>query len=135
MPQADVATVLGVSRQRVTQLVGEAKSHQVPTSSTKSHQGPREVGARRERLRAIKRRDVVPSNGGGWDVVKPGSHRPSAHTDTQTAAIARARDIVKNAGGGEVRIHGRDGKVRGSDTVSLGEGPNPARAKRARKAR
>ena len=47
-----------------------------------------------------------------------------------TQAIARARDIVRNAGGGEVVIHGRDGAIRDSDTVSPGNDPNPPRDKR-----
>lgn len=72
-------------------------------------------------------RDVVPNGDGGWDVVKPGSSRASAHTDTQAQAIARAREIVGNAGGGEVRIHGRGGRIRDSDTVAPGNDPNPPR--------
>jgi DNA-binding transcriptional regulator YiaG len=62
-------------------------------------------------------RHVVPSVGGGWDVVKPGSGRASSHHHTQAEAIDRAREIVRNAGGGELRIHGRDGRVRESDSV------------------
>lgn len=72
-------------------------------------------------------RDVVPNPDGGWDVRKSGSSRASAHADTQEAAITRARQIVLNAGGGEVRIHGRDGKIRDSDTVGAGHDPNPPR--------
>lgn len=72
-------------------------------------------------------RHVVPGKNGGWDVRAPGSSRASAHTGTQAAATDRARDIVRNAGGGEVRIHGRDGRVRDSDTVPPGNDPNPPR--------
>ena len=75
-------------------------------------------------------RDVVPGKNRGWDVVAPSGSRASAHTDTQAAAIDRAREIVHNAGGGEVRIHGRDGKIRDSDTVSPGNDPNSPRDKR-----
>jgi len=35
--------------------------------------------------------------------------------------------VVTNAGGGEVRIHGRDGQIRDSDTVGDGNDPNPPR--------
>ncbi len=72
-------------------------------------------------------RDVVPADRGGWDVRAPGASRASAHTDTQAQAIDRATQIVHNAGGGEVRIHGRDGKIRDSDTVAPGSDPNPPR--------
>jgi uncharacterized protein YdaT len=76
------------------------------------------------------RRHVVPNPKGGWDVKKPGASRASAHTDTQKEGVARAKDIVSNAGGGEVRIHGRDGKIRDSDTVKPGNDPNPPRDKK-----
>lgn len=76
------------------------------------------------------RRHVVPNDNGGWDVKKPGSSRASAHTDTQAEAIDRAKDIVHNAGGREVRIHGRNGRIRDSDTVNPGNDPNPPRDKK-----
>ncbi len=72
-------------------------------------------------------RDVVPNENGGWDVRKPGASRSSAHEDTQRQAIDRAREIVRNAGGGEVRIHGRNGQIRDSDTIPPGNDPNPPR--------
>lgn len=72
-------------------------------------------------------RHVVPNKNGGWDVKKPGAGKASAHADTQKQATDRAREIVHNAGGGEVRIHGRDGKIRDSDTVAPGNDPNPPR--------
>lgn len=75
-------------------------------------------------------RHVVPSPKGGWDVKKPGSSRAVAHTDSQKAATDRARQIVHNAGGGEVRIHGKDGRIRDSDTIAPGHDPNPPRDKR-----
>lgn len=61
-------------------------------------------------------RHVVPNPKGGWDVKKPGSSRASAHAATQEAATHRAREIVRNGGGGEVRIHGKDGRIRDADT-------------------
>jgi hypothetical protein len=60
-------------------------------------------------------------------VRKPDGQRASDHTDTQQQAIDRARTIVHNTGGGEVVIHGRDGKVRDSDTIAPGNDPNPPR--------
>lgn len=72
-------------------------------------------------------RHVVPSPKGGWDVKAPGASRASARCDTQAAAEQRAKEIVGNLGGGEVRIHGRDGRIRDSDTVAPGNDPNPPR--------
>ena len=62
-------------------------------------------------------RHVVPGKAGGWDVVRLGAGRTSAHSPTQAEAIRRAKEIVHNAGGGEVVIHGKDGAIRGSETV------------------
>jgi hypothetical protein len=72
-------------------------------------------------------RHVVPNPGGGWDIRAPGASRASEHTTTQQEAIDRARTIVHNSGGGEVVIHGQDGKIRDSDTVAPGNDPNPPR--------
>lgn len=72
-------------------------------------------------------RHVVPNPDGGWDIKKPGASRSSGHTNTQRDAINRAKDIVRNQGGGEVRTHGRDGKIRNSDTVAPGNDPFPPR--------
>lgn len=75
----------------------------------------------------MNRRHVVPNPNGGWDVKAPGASRASAHYDTQAAAQSRARDIVRNAGGGEVTTHGRDGQIRDSDTIPPGNDPFPPR--------
>ena len=53
--------------------------------------------------------------------------------DEAAAARARrdaeqaAKQTVRNLGGGEVRIQGRDGRWRDSDTVPPGNDPNPPR--------
>lgn len=75
-------------------------------------------------------RHVVPSPEGGWNVVAPGSERASSHHDTQQGAIDRAREIVRNAGGGEIVIHDRNGVIRDSDTVPPGNDPFPPRDQR-----
>ena len=63
----------------------------------------------------------------GWAVRGPGAAKPSAVLPTQGEAIDRAKEIVGNAGGGEVRIQGRSGRWRDSDTVAPGNDPNPPR--------
>lgn len=76
---------------------------------------------------ATNNRHVVPNPKGGWDVVKPGASRSSSHQSTQQEAIDRARVIVRNDGGGEVRIHGRNGRIRDSDTIEPGNDPTSSR--------
>ena len=63
----------------------------------------------------------------GWAVKKPHAGRASALFDTQIEAEQRAKEIVGNLGGGEVRIQGRDGRWRDSDTVPPGNDPFPRR--------
>lgn len=69
-------------------------------------------------------REVV-VHGEGWAVKEPGGEKASSVHSTQQEAIYRAKEIVKNLGGGEVRIQGKDGKWRDSDTVAPGNDPNP----------
>ena len=64
-------------------------------------------------------------NPAGWAVKKAGAVRASAVFDTQLEAEKRAKEIVQNLGGGEVRIQGRHGQFRDSDTVAPGGDPNP----------
>lgn len=57
---------------------------------------------------------------GSWEVIKQDHERASAVTRRQSDAIDRGREIVSNAGGGELRIKGRDGRIRDSDTIPPG---------------
>jgi hypothetical protein len=72
-------------------------------------------------------RHVVPSQKGGWDVVAPFASRASAHRERQEDAIDRAREILRNDGGGELVIHDREGRVREKDTVGPANDPHPPR--------
>jgi Uncharacterized protein conserved in bacteria (DUF2188) len=65
-------------------------------------------------------RYVQQRSDGDWEVVKERHGRASAIAGTQGQAIDRARDIVRNAGGGELVIKDRQGHIRDSDTVSPG---------------
>ena len=70
------------------------------------------------------------SKGRGADhatVKREGAERISATARTQAQAEKIAKEMCANSGGGEVRIHGRDGKIRDSDTVAPGRDPNPPR--------
>lgn len=72
-------------------------------------------------------RHVVPNPDGGWDVKAPGAQRASSHHDTQSDAIDRGREIIGNAGGGELNIHGRDGAIRAKDTIPKGNDPRSSK--------
>jgi Uncharacterized protein conserved in bacteria (DUF2188) len=75
-------------------------------------------------------RHVVKNPKSGWDVKASGAKKASAHEKTQAQAEKTAKKIVGNAGGGEVVIHGRDGKIRDKDTVAPGRDPNPPKDKK-----
>lgn len=65
-------------------------------------------------------RYVQPRDDGKWEGVKGDHQRASVVADTQKEVIDRMRDVVHNAGGGELVIKGRDGKIRDKDTVRPG---------------
>lgn len=67
---------------------------------------------------------------GKWRITKEGAERVSSYADTQKEAEQLAKQFAANSGGGEVRIHGLDGKIRDSDTVAPGNDPNPPKDKK-----
>ena len=71
-------------------------------------------------------RDVI-NHGNAWAVKKGRADRVSKTFRTQEDAIAYAKKVVANLGGGEVRIQGRDGKWRDTITVPNGNDPFPPR--------
>lgn len=73
---------------------------------------------------------VVKDPEGGWNIRREGAMRISDHTQTQADAEQQAKDFAGNSGGGEVRIHGRDGKIRDSDTVPPANDPYPPEDKK-----
>ena len=66
----------------------------------------------------------------GWAVKKAGAEKASSIHNTQKAAETRAKEIVENLGGGEVRIQGKSGQFRDSDTTRGGNDPNTPRDRR-----
>lgn len=72
----------------------------------------------------------VVKRGDQWAVVKAHAQRASAITDTQRKAEVRAKVIVGNLGGGEVRIQDRKTRFRDSDTVAPGNDPRSSRDKK-----
>jgi hypothetical protein len=77
------------------------------------------------------RRIVSPDPAGGYRVDAPGAKRASAKAPTQAKAEKRAKEIVKNLGGGEVTVRRQSGgRFRDSDTVKPGNDPNPPKDKK-----
>jgi len=70
--------------------------------------------------------EVVPGPDGGWDVQKDGAKRASSHHAKQSEAADAARRYARNAGGGEVRVHGKDGQIRSTSTIGKND-PFPPR--------
>ena len=60
---------------------------------------------------------------GTRQVRKPGGRRSSGTFQTQGEAVARAREILRRDGGGELRIAGQDGAIRQADTTPPGNDP------------
>lgn len=75
-------------------------------------------------------RYVVKDPDGGWNVKKEDAERASSHHGTKAEAERRAKEIVRNLGGGEVRMQGKDGKFDDSDTVAPGNDPRSSRDKK-----
>jgi hypothetical protein len=69
----------------------------------------------------------VVKHGDEWAVKKAHADRASAVTGTQREAEVRAKQIVRNLGGGEVRIQNRQGQWRDSDTVAPGNDPRSSK--------
>jgi hypothetical protein len=63
-------------------------------------------------------RYVKKANGRGWDVVKEGHRRATAHGATKADAVRTARELTRQEGGGEIRILNHTGKVVDASKVS-----------------
>jgi hypothetical protein len=55
---------------------------------------------------------------GGWDVVKAGHRRATAHGATKAGAISRATAMTRRDGGGEVVVLNQAGKMVASKQVT-----------------
>jgi Uncharacterized protein conserved in bacteria (DUF2188) len=76
------------------------------------------------------KRDIKRNTSGGWDVLREGDRRAAVHVATQEHALARARDVVRREGGGEVRLINDAGKIVRSSQVLA----NPQSGSRRRSA-
>lgn len=71
-----------------------------------------------------KNQHVTPHPNGGWQVKGAGNSRATTRTETQAAAICRAKEIARNQRS-EVVIHRPNGQIR--DKNSYGNDPFPPR--------
>lgn len=68
---------------------------------------------------------VVPNKErGGWDVMREGSQRASAHFETKASAMGRGKELATTSRT-ELVEHGRNGKIQDSD--SYGNDPRRTR--------
>jgi len=74
--------------------------------------------------RMVQKRDD-----GKWENKSTNSERATSVHTTQKEAIDKARENLKNQGGGELTIKGEDGKIRSKDTIAPGNDPNPPKDK------
>lgn len=72
----------------------------------------------------------VVKHGSDWAVKKAGVETPESVHRKQSNAEQQAKVTVRSIGGGEVRIQGRDGRWRDSNTVAPGNDPFPPRDKK-----
>lgn len=72
-------------------------------------------------------RNVYRREDGQWANQRQDANRASSLHDTQAEALDAARDMLGNQGGGELSIHGVNGKIREKDTVSPGNDPRGAK--------
>lgn len=56
-------------------------------------------------------RYVKKASGRGWDVIKEGHRRATAHGATKADAVNVARELVRLEGGGEVQVLDRTSKT------------------------
>ncbi len=76
-----------------------------------------------------KDRTVSRRPDGSWENKRDGAGKAASLHPTQGQAAAAAKEMLQNAGGGELKIKGVDGKIRSKDTIPPGNDPNPPKDK------
>jgi len=66
---------------------------------------------------------------GTWANKKDGNEKASSLHKTQREAERAAHEMLKNEGGGELKVKGEDGKIRSKDTIPPANDPNPPKDK------
>ena len=60
---------------------------------------------------------VLPREDGQWEAREAGATSGSIHA-SQAEAERAAKEQAENTGGGEVSVHGRDGRIRDKSTIA-----------------
>lgn len=106
---------MGVVRRRVSLPAWDPRAvTDPPTANVGSalEDGHKEI--RMKNTRYVKKA----TSGRGWDVVREGHRRATAHGATKADAVKTARELIRQEGGGEIRILNRTGKVVDASKVS-----------------
>lgn len=74
-------------------------------------------------------RTVYQKPDGSWANKRNDASRAGSKHPTQKEAVAAAKGMLKNQGGGELTTKGVDGKFRSKDTIAPGRDPNPPKDK------
>lgn len=72
-------------------------------------------------------RTVFQRPDGSWVNKRNDADKASSVHDTQAAANAAAREMLRNQGGGELTTMGRSHRIVSKDTIAPGNDPNPPR--------
>lgn len=70
-------------------------------------------------------RIVYRNSDGDWVNKRNSASRAASLHRTQKEAEKAAKEMLRNAGGGELTTKGKDGKIRSKDTIAPGNDPNP----------
>lgn len=65
----------------------------------------------------------VYQRGEQWVGQRMDASRISVAADTQAAAYNATRDLTARNGGGEISLHGRDGRIRDKNTIAPAKDP------------
>ena len=67
----------------------------------------------------------VYKRGDEWVNKRNDASRASSVHGTQKEAEQTAKEMLHRQGGGELSVHGQNGKIRSKDTIPPGNDPNP----------
>lgn len=68
-------------------------------------------------------RNIFQRDDGKWVNKRQDASRASSISDTQREVMDAGREMLKRQGGGELIVHGQDGKIRSKNTVAPGNDP------------
>lgn len=120
------------SQTTITEIPGESADVEIfvpPSSAVNIAMGEQHtdlnpnLGSKKEKEKRMNYHVTKRKEADGWNVVREGAERKSDTAATQRQAEQIAKRLAGSSGGGEVRIHDREGKIRDSDTVPPGNDP------------